>query len=166
MTVHLRPFEPSDTAALQAAANNPSIAHNLRDNFPHPYTWKHAEEYIDSLTGRDPQTDFVIEADGVFAGRIAVDLKDDIYRTTAEIGYWIAEPYWGKGLASKAIDLMTAYTLRHFDRVRLFAMCFESNTGSRKALEKNGFRLESIRQKAIIKQGVVQNDCVYVLIRP
>lgn len=165
MKICLRPFHVADTQALQAAANNRKIADSVRDSFPHPYTLQHAEEYIRSLKGRDPQTDFVIEADGTFAGRIAVDLKEDIYRTTAEIGYWIAEPYWGRGIATEAIGRMKAYVLEHFDRERLFAMCFESNTGSRKALEKNGFVLEAIRQKAVIKNDVIINDCVYVLIR-
>ena len=165
MEICLRPFQSSDVPALQRAANNRKIADSLRDSFPYPYTLQQAEEYISALKDRNPQTDFVIEADGAFAGRIAVDLKDDIYRTTAEIGYWIAEPYWGKGIASEAIGQMTAYVKQHFNRPRLFAVCFESNTGSRKALERNGFRLEAIRQKAVIKNGVIMNDCVYVLIR-
>lgn len=165
MKICLRPFCSADAPALQVAANNRKIADGLRDSFPHPFTHQHAEEYITSLIENNPQTDFVIEEDGVFAGRIALDLKDDIYRTTAEIGYWIAEPFWGKGIATEAIGLMVAYVMQHFDRVRLFAVCFESNTGSRKALEKNGFVLEAIRQKAVIKNGLILNDCVYVRFR-
>lgn len=164
MQLLLRPFVPDDAQALQAAANNQKIADSLRNTFPHPYTLQHARDYIALLADRNPQTDFVIEVDGQFAGRIAVDLKDDIYSTTAELGYWLAESHWGKGIATESISLMVNYIHQHFDRIRLFAMCFESNVGSRKALEKNGFVLEAIRQKAVIKNGIVLNDCVYTII--
>ena len=153
-----------DAPALQVAANNKKIADNLRNTFPHPYTIQDAEDYIKSVSGKSPQTDFIIDADGQFAGRIAIDLKDDIYSTTAEIGYWIAESHWGQGIATKAIGLIVDYFKENFDRQRLFAVCFESNSGSRKALENNGFKLEALREKAVIKNGVIMNDCVYVII--
>lgn len=164
MDILLRPFTIEDAPAFQAAANNKKIADNLRNTFPHPYSIEDAYNYIASVEQKSPQTDFVIEADGVLAGRIAIDLKDDIYSTTAEIGYWIAESHWGKGIASEAIALIVDYFRKNFDRVRLFAVCFESNTGSRRALEKNGFQLECIRQKAVIKNGLILNDCVYTII--
>lgn len=164
MNIKLRPFRVEDTQMLRLSADNEKIAANLRNTFPSPYTLKDAQEYISAVSEKDPQTDFVIEANGVFAGRIAIDLKDDIYSTTAEIGYWIAEPFWGKGLATKAIGLMVEYAKNTFDRVRLFAVCFESNHGSRKALENNGFTLEAIRRKAVIKNGEILNDCVYTII--
>lgn len=164
MNILLRPFTINDAPALQAAADNKKIADNLRNTFPNPYSIEDAREYIGAVAQRSPQTDFIIEVDGEFAGRIAIDLKDDIYSTTAEIGYWIAESHWGKGIASKAIALTIDYFKRTFDRVRLFAVCFETNTGSRKALEKNGFTLECIRPKAVIKNGQILNDCVYTII--
>ena len=138
---------------MQAAADNKKIADNLRNTFPNPYTIEDAHQYIETAMKQSPVTDFIIDVDGKFAGRIAIDLKDDIYRTTAEIGYWIEESHWGQGIASKAISLIVDYFRKTFDRPRLFAVCFETNVGSRKALENNGFTLECIRPKAVIKNG-------------
>jgi Acetyltransferases, including N-acetylases of ribosomal proteins len=164
MNLQLRSFSDEDIELLSLYANNPKIAGNLRDSFPYPYEKKHAEEYINAQKSKAIQTDFAIVYEENFAGRIALDIKDDIYRKSAEIGFWLAEPFWGKGIAPVAIKEIVQYAINHFDLTRIFAICFETNLGSRKSLERAGFELECIRKKAVFKYGQVLNDCVYVII--
>lgn len=162
MKVILREWKRSDAEALAKIANNKKIWDNVRDRLPHPYTLKDAHEWLDLVKAQKVNTTFCIEADGKLAGSIGIVLRDDVYRKTAEIGYFVGEEYWGKGIATEAIRQMMDYVKKEFDVVRVFAEVFEYNKASMKVLEKNGFYLECIRKKAVIKNNVVLDDCIWV----
>ncbi|MFI5185810.1 MAG: GNAT family N-acetyltransferase [Chitinophagales bacterium] len=162
MKVVLREWKKSDAAALAKIANNKKIWDNVRDRLPYPYTKKDAKEWLALVKKQKEVTTFCIEADGGLAGSIGFTLKEDVYRKTAEIGYFIAEEYWGKGIATEAIKQLVKYIAKNFDLVRIYAEVFEYNKASMKVLEKNGFYLESIRKKAAIKNNLILDDYVWV----
>ena len=162
MQVTLREWKRSDADALAAIANNKKIWDNVSDLLPFPYTKKDAKEWLELVKKQKTVTTFCIEVDGNLAGSIGVTLKDDVYKKTAEIGYFIAEEYWGKGAATEAIKQMVSYVQKEFDIVRIYAEVFEFNRASMKALEKNGFYLESIRKKAAFKNNMIVDDYVWV----
>ena len=163
MNIKLRPWQKNDLELLQQLADNVHIYNYVRDRFPHPYTLKDAEEWLALNTGVNPTTNFVIEADGLFAGSIALVTKEDIYRNNIEIGYWIAEPFWNMGIATKAIELICLFIKQHYKQVnRIYASVFESNKASMRVLEKNGFALESIHKNGIIKNNVLLDETIWV----
>ena len=166
MEIILRPWGREDIPVLAALANNLKIWNNLRDRLPHPYTVKHAEDFISFCKHQKPQQVFAIQYGKNLAGSIGLELKEDVYKCTAEIGYWIGEPYWGKGIASEAVRQLVHYGFESFSQViRIYAEVFEFNLASMKVLEKNGFHLESIRKKAVIKNEKILSDYVWVKFR-
>lgn len=163
MKVHLREWRKEEAELLAKLANNKKIADNMRDLFPNPYTIGDAMKWIAANENKTPPTTFAIEADGAFAGGCGIHPKEDVYKCSAEIGYWIAEPFWGKGVATEVVKQLLEKTIPHFPNiVRLYAEVFEHNKASMRVLEKNGFHLESIRKKAVIKNNVVMDDYVWV----
>jgi ribosomal-protein-alanine N-acetyltransferase len=162
MTVVLREWRKSDIKPLAKIANNKKIWDNVRDILPHPYTEKDAKGWINLVKKQEVVTTFCIEANNEVAGSIGCTLKEDVYRKTIELGYFIAEEYWGKGIATEAVRQMVDYIEKNFDVVRIYAEVFDYNKASMKVLEKNGFYLESVRKKAAFKNGQVVDDCVWV----
>ena len=162
MNVTLREWKKSDAPALARIANNRKIWDNVRDKLPCPYTKKDAKHWLALVKKQDKVTTFAIAADGVLAGSIGVTLKDDVFRKTAELGYFIAEEYWGHGVATEAIGQMVRYVKKNFEVVRVYAEVFEYNTASMRVLEKNGFYLECVRKKAAIKNDRIIDDYVWV----
>lgn len=163
--VKLRRWSKSDIQPLVLLANNINIWNSVRDFFPHPYTKADANKWVKARVADSDDLHFVIEVDGMFAGAISILPKEDIYRYTAEIGYWLGEPFWGKGIATKAIaQLLGICRKTHPQLVRIYAEVFATNKPSMRALEKNGFILESVRKNAIVKNGVVGDDYVWVKI--
>ena len=149
--VRLRSLRYADRESLAILANNTKIWNNLRDMFPHPYRLQDADRFIDSVKQQDPQITFAIEYDYTFAGVIGLVLQQDVHRKNAEIGYWIGEPFWGKGIATTALKLASEYAFSHLGVERLYAGIFEGNEGSRRVLEKCGYKLEGISRKAVYK---------------
>ena len=164
MKVILREWKKSDSTALAKIANNKKIWDNVRDRLPYPYTEQDAKEWLALVKKQKIVTTFCIEADGELTGSIGFTLKEDVYRKSAEIGYFIGENFWGRGIATEAIRQLVDYIEKKFDLVRIYAEVFEYNKASMKVLEKNGFYLESIRKKAAIKNNIVINDFVWVKI--
>lgn len=165
-SVHIRPWEYGDRHALAELADNRMIWENVRDYFPSPYTLRHAKEWIAAHEGKDPPESFAVVCDGRLAGAVGVFIRTDIYRCTAELGYWIGEPFWGRGVASEAVRLVTETAFaRDPGLVRVFAEVFVHNTASQRVLEKNGFILESRRRNAYIKNGRLGDDTVWVRFR-
>jgi ribosomal-protein-alanine N-acetyltransferase len=160
--VQLRPWKPEDAGALAAICNNRKIWLNVRDRFPHPYTVANAIEWIKFTSAQKPIQNMAVVFNGQIAGSIGVMPKDDVYRKSIEIGYFIGESYWGKGIATEAVAQLLKYIEHKFDVIRIYAEVFDHNTASMKVLEKNGFHLEGIRQKAVIKNNVVLDDHVWV----
>ncbi len=162
MNVLLREWRKEDYKALAVIANNKKIWNNVRDRLPHPYTEKDAKKWIAIVKKEATPTTFCVEVNGEVAGSVGFILKDDVYRKTIEIGYFIGEQFWGKNVATKAVSLLLNYIQQNFDVVRIYAEVFEHNKASMRVLEKNGFHLESIRKKGALKNNVIIDDHVWV----
>lgn len=163
----LRPWQSGDIESVQRYADNAKIAANLRDVFPHPYTLEDARWYVDScISGsEDRQLCRAIVVDGQAVGSIGIFLKDDVYRKSAELGYWLGEPFWGQGIMTGAVRRICEEAFLRYDLVRIFAEPFAHNTGSRRVLEKAGFQLEGVLRKSVCKNGKIGDSCIYALIR-
>lgn len=158
----LRPWQKEDAQALAAIANNRKVWDNVRDFFPTPYTVLDAEQWLDSIRKTRPFLNFAILYQGRIAGNIGIVPKEDVYRVSVEIGYFIGEEFWGKGIATEATRLLVEYIEQEFNVVRIYAEVFETNKASMRVLQKNGFYLEGIRRKAVIKNGEIMDDYVWV----
>jgi [ribosomal protein S5]-alanine N-acetyltransferase len=160
--MELRPWRKQDAQALAVIANNRNIWNNVRDRLPNPYTVMDALEWIGHISQQKPVQNFAVLVDGIVVGNIGAVLQEDVYRKTVEIGYFVAEPHWGKGIATKAVALFVAYVEQVFEPLRIYAGVFAHNKASMEVLRKNGFHLESIKRKAAIKNGQVQDEYVWV----
>ena len=165
MEFKLRPWAISDLESLVHYANNWKVAKNLTDKFPHPYTKQNGEAFIQYTTEHNPVQIFAIEVQGKAIGGIGIHPQDDIHKKNAELGYWIAEPFWGHGIISGAINEITDYAFQNFDIDRLFARPFGTNIASQKALEKNNFILEGRFKNTIIKNGIYLDELIYAIRR-
>lgn len=166
MKVKIRGWRKEDKTPLLKLVNNKKIWDNVRDRLPFPYTDKDADEWLKLNVGITPVLNFVIEAGENFAGSIGMVPKEDVYRCNMEIGYWVGEPYWNKGVATKAINLLEQLIWKDYhDVIRIYADVYEHNKASMKALEKNGFHLEAIHKKAVIKNNVLMDEYVWVKLR-
>lgn len=149
---------------LQRLADNPKIAANLKDIFPSPYTLDDAREFIrltkEGLLGNI----FGIFSHETFIGVGGIVPQKDVYRNNGEIGYWIGEPFWGKGYASQTVNLLTCYAFNELKLFRVFAGVFSGNLASMKALEKNGYQLDAIVKSAIIKNGQILDEYLYSIL--
>ena len=162
----LRPWKQRDAEALALMANNKNIADNLRDGFPFPYSFEDALNWLRLILPENfPPRFFSITVDKVLTGSIGLVSKADIYRKNFEIGYFLAEEHWGKGIATRAIKAATSYAFNNFDIVRVYAEPFADNTGSRKALEKAGYSLEATLKRNVIKNGIIKDSCIYSVLK-
>lgn len=164
LEIKLRTLKISDKTQMAQLANNKQIWDNVRDGFGHPYTEKNAEEFIQRQAKSETEKVFAIDCNGELCGLIGLILQNDVYRKSAEIGYWIGEPYWGKGIATKAVELITEYAFDELKLIRIYAGAFEYNTGSMKVLERNGFQKEGIAKKAIFKNEKFWDEHKYALL--
>ncbi|MDR2809147.1 MAG: GNAT family N-acetyltransferase [Tannerellaceae bacterium] len=152
-TFRIRSWQPTDVPSLVEHANNANIANNLRDSFPYPYTEEDATIYINYAIGKSPMQDFAIETDGKAMGGISLVPLSDVERFSAEIGYWLGESYWNKGIATEVVRTFINYLFHNTSIVRLFACVFTHNLPSVRVLEKNGFRKVGILHKAAYKNN-------------
>ena len=164
-SITLRPLALSDKSALAQLANNKKIWDNVRDYLPHPYGETDAEEFINLTLNEDPKQTFAIEFRGALAGVVGLVVQTDVYRKSAEIGYWIGEPFWNKGIATKAVGLITQYGFENLGLNRIYAGIFEYNKASMVVLEKNGFKQEGISKSAVLKNGKVWDEYRYFKLR-
>ena len=160
----IRSYTQGDADAVARHANNPRIAAGLRDAFPSPYTLKDAEEWIALVRGEKPERNFVIATSEEVIGGIGLILQEDVYARSAELGYWLGEAYWGKGIMSEAVAVFTDFAFAQYDLVRIFACVFESNPASGRVLEKAGFTLEGRLRKSVFKNGRVLDSFLYAKI--
>lgn len=164
ISVELRPLHIDDAPALSRLADNPKVSQFLRDYFPSPYTVKDAEEFIPMTLTKDPLENFGVIYNDTFCGICGAHPYSDIHRHTAEIGYWIGEPYWGKGIMTKAMSHLIKYCFEEAQYTRIQAITFENNIGSMRILEKNGFVKEGVMRKHVIKAGQYYDAPLYSLI--
>src|SRR5436190_5392448 len=139
----IRSWRTSDIEPLVRYANNRKIAMNLRDRFPHPYTKADGQRFIRAMRHADPETAFAVVVDGEAAGGIGFVLQQDVDRASAEIGYWLGEPFWGRGITTEALVAVTGHVIDRHGVTRVFAVPFAHNTASCRVLEKAGYVLEA-----------------------
>src|SRR3954454_4664823 len=133
----LRPWRKGDEESLVRYANNLKVWINLRDHFPHPYTMEDARTWITRcLATLPPPVSFAIEHEGEAIGGAGLLPMSDVARFTAEVGYWLGEPFWGRGPAPAPLRRLTTYAFDTFPYERLEAWVFASNPASEKVLQK------------------------------
>ena len=160
----VRSWSMSDVDPLVRYANNRKIWLNLRDAFPHPYTRHDAREFIRSVRDRSPETTFAIDVNDEAAGSIGFVLHRDVERVSAEIGYWLAEPFWGRGITTEALVAVTRHAVEAHGLTRIFAVPFAWNMPSCRVLEKAGYVLEARLRCSAIKDGRLTDQFQYAFI--
>ena len=163
MNLKLRPWKPDDIESLVKYANNPKIADNLTDLFPNPYSRADGERFIQMTLKYNPPRIFAIEVKEEAVGAIGLHEQSDIHIKNMELGYWLAEVYWGKGIMTEAIKKMVDYGFMTFQINRIYARPFGTNIGSQKVLEKAGFKLEAEFKKTVFKNGEYLNELFYAV---
>jgi len=161
-----RSWETSDVEPLARHANNRNIWINLRDAFPHPYTKQHARDFIRTTRQRTPETLFAIAVGREAIGGVGFVLHPDVERVSAEIGYWLAEPFWGRGIATEALTAVTRHAIEVHGLTRVYALPFAWNVPSCRVLEKAGFVFEARLRRSAIKDGLVTDQMQYAFITP
>jgi ribosomal-protein-alanine N-acetyltransferase len=162
----VRSWRIADAEPLARHADNRKIWLNLRDAFPHPYTVRDARDFIKSLRERAPETTFAIEVSGEAAGSVGFVLRHDVERVSAEIGYWLAEPFWGRGIATEALAAVTHHAIAVHKLTRVYALPFAWNAASCRVLEKAGYVLEARLRRSAIKNGIITDQLQYAFIVP
>ena len=167
MDCKIREWKIEDIANLAKMLNNINIMNNLRDGLPYPYTEEDAEEYINSMLSADKTKTFAfaITLDDTAIGSIGVFRCENIHSRTAEMGYYIGEPYWGKGYGTSAVRQVCEYVFRNTDIIRIFAEPFAYNTASCRILEKAGFEFEGTLRSNAVKNGKIIDMKMYALIK-
>ena len=161
----LRPWAFDDLESLVRHADNPKISRFMSDKFIHPYTADQGRRFISFATQNPPYRILAIDIGGEAMGAIGIHPQEDIQRKNAELGYWLAEPFWGKGIMTAAIRQMVEYGFAHWDIERIFARPFGTNTGSQRALQKAGFVLEARLEKTLYKDGEYLDEWIYAVRR-
>ncbi len=165
MEFKIRPWTFEDVESLAQHANNYNIAKYMRDIFPHPYTLEHAKQFIAIATKDEPLHSFAIEVAGKAVGGIGFHLQTDVRCKNAELGYWLGEAYWGKGIMSKAILQIIELAFNTYPIHRLYAVAFGNNPVSQRVLEKTGFGLEAKFEKTIFKYEEYLDEWIYAIRR-
>jgi [ribosomal protein S5]-alanine N-acetyltransferase len=160
----VRSYRMNDAVSLALHANNRKIWLNLRDGFPHPYAVEDANVFISRALEMQPEVNFAICVDDIAVGGIGFVLHTDIERISAEIGYWLGEPFWGRGIVTEALTALTAYAIQTHNLRRVFAVPFAHNKGSARVLEKAGFQLEGCMRNSAIKDGKVLDQLLYAFV--
>ncbi|MEI2708847.1 MAG: GNAT family protein [Chitinophagaceae bacterium] len=160
--IQLRVWQKDDAQQLAAIANNKNIWSNVLDSFPSPYTVMDALQWINKESTAQPVTKFAIEFQGNVVGGIGMILNDDVYRNTVELGYFVGETFWGKGIATNAIQTIVEHIQKNYSVNRVMARVYAYNKASMKALQKAGFHLEGIQEKAAIKNNLLLDVFVWV----
>jgi len=167
MICRIRKWKLSDAAALAVAVSNKKILDNLRDGLPYPYTEQDGENYISEMlsANEDETFAFAITADNKVIGSIGVFRQENIHRQTAELGYYISEEYWGKGIMTEAVKQICEYVFSKSDIIRIYAEPFAYNIASCRVLEKAGFQYEGTLRNNAVKNGKVIDMKMYSLLK-
>ncbi len=163
--LQVRSWRKSDLDALLRHANNPKIAANLRDQFPHPYTRRDALDYLNFVRDQKPERAFALEHAGEAIGGLGFQIGVDIARVSAEMGYWVSETYWGRGFATRAAEAVSDWAFAEYQLTRVFALVFSHNLASIRVLEKAGFQREGMLRRSAMKNGVVVDQLMFAKIR-
>ena len=164
-TCTVRSFEWRDREAIVRHGNNRKVSINLRDHFPYPYTDRDARNWLELAIGAEPETNFAIDVAGEAVGSVGFTLLSDVDRRSAEIGYWLGEGFWGRGIATEALITVTSLAFTNHDLCRVFAHVFDWNPASARVLEKAGFTFEGRLRKSVTKEGRTIDQLMYAVIR-
>jgi ribosomal-protein-alanine N-acetyltransferase len=162
----LRNWRTEDAPALQKHADNRNISDFLLDRFPAPYTLQDAEEFISSKISQHPVTNFVIDINGEAAGVIGLDFRQDVYRKTPLLGYWISGQHRGKGIMPEAVKLITAYAFASLDIICIQAGVLSKNPASMRVLEKAGYIKQGVLKQSVIKNNEIFDEYIYMAYPP
>ena len=167
MPCTIRPWRIDDAADLALALNNKKILDNLRDGLPYPYTQDDAKDFIRAMQSADKDATFAfaITVQDKAIGSIGVFRQGNIHRRTAEMGYYVAESHWGRGICSSAVKQVCLHVFDATDILRIYAEPFADNAASCRVLEKCGFTLEGRLRKNAVKNGVVRDMLLYALVK-
>jgi ribosomal-protein-alanine N-acetyltransferase len=157
----LRRWRTSDAASVVRYANNLNVARHLRDRFPHPYTRKDAHTFLRAASSETPQTNFAIEVGSEAVGGLGYVPGTDVERYSAEVGYWLGEACWGRGIMTEGLVLFTRHAFAELGLLRLFALPLADNVASIRVLEKAGYSAEGILLSSCVKFGQPRNQAVY-----
>ena len=161
----VRSWEWRDRDAIVRHANNRNVSINLRDRFPYPYTTRDARTWLDIIIDIKPETNFAIAVADEAVGGIGFTLQPDVGHRSAEIGYWLGEMFWGRGIATEALKAVTDYAFANFDICRIFAHVFEWNGASARVLEKAGYTFEGRLRKSVTKDTQTIDQLMYAVVR-
>ena len=161
----IRPWNADDVPALVKHADNRNVSMRMRDAFPYPYTAADANAFLGIVARQTPVTFFAVATPDEAIGAIGLTLNADVHRLTAEMGYWLAEPYWGRGIMTETARVFSDFAFETFGLVRIYAEPYEGNTASCRVLEKAGFALEGRMRRNVIKDGRILDQYLYAKIR-
>ena len=164
-TCSVRSWDWRDRDAIVKHANNRNVWINLRDRFPHPYTIHDARRWLEMVVGQTPETNFAIATANEAVGGIGFTVQHDVARRSAEIGYWLGEEFWGRGIATEALIAVTDHAFSNYDVCRLYAHVFDWNRASARVLEKAGYVFEGRLKKSVTKDGQTIDQLMYAMIR-
>lgn len=159
----IRDWHPDDKSALASLANNRKVWRNLTHLFPHPYAEAQADEWFSHLASLSEVTHWAIEVDARLAGGIGLMIGEGVYAKTAQMGYWLGEPFWGRGIATAAVKAVAAHAMPRYGLCRIEAAVFSWNPASGRVLEKAGFIREGVRRRSIFKDGRIIDSVMYAL---
>lgn len=162
----LRRFLTDDASSLAHHADNANIAVRLQDRFPHPYTEADARQFIEYARNAEMETVFAIEVDGEAAGAVGIMFQQDVYSQSGELGYWLGEEYWGRGIVSEAVKAMVQHAFSDLGLRRVYARIFSNNVASKRVLEKAGFQFEGMARQAVVKNEKVLDVFHYAILNP
>jgi [ribosomal protein S5]-alanine N-acetyltransferase len=162
----VRPWRESDIDSLAEHANNINVAKNLRDRFPHPYTRNNARDFLKYAASLQDQSNLAIDVEGAAVGAIGYVAGHDVERFSAEIGYWLGEAFWGRGIATEALVLTTEHAFRNVNILRMFALPFAENAGSVRVLNKAGYIYEGCLRSSSVKFGTPRDQLLYARVNP
>jgi len=165
MKIRLRNLQLDDIKILTRQFNNKKIWDNISDSIPNPYTEADAEYFIKTSLKKEELFNFAILCDEKFSGIIGLKMQDDVHRKSVELGYWVGEEYWGRGIATQATGLITAWAFKHLMINRIFARIFQHNKASMRVLEKNAYVKEGVLKKAIYKNAQFLDEYIYARLK-
>ena len=161
----IRSWQMDDAQAIVKYANNKKIWRNLRDAFPHPYTLSDAEDFLNKVTVQEPECVFAISTKAEAIGGIGMVIGEDVHRYAAELGYWLAEPFWNQGIMTHAVKLITEYAFMNLNLYRIYAEPYEGNDASVRVLEKAGFQYEGRLRTSAYKDGKLLDQLLYAKVK-
>lgn len=161
----VRPVGEGDAPSIAKYGDNHNIWKYLRDYFPHPFTLEHAEAIVAETLRENPPWNFMVATKTEAIGCIGLSPQQDVHRYTAEIGFWLAEPYWGKGIMTQAVQLFSDNALAHWGLKRVYAGVYANNPASVRVMEKAGFEREGVMRASVFKERLVLDQVLLAKVK-